>query len=383
MVEQAMKTTVVHLVASPFLGGIERQTVGLARYLSPRYRSVLLSFPERGLCRPFLDEAGRLGLAASALEYNAPHYRRATNELAGHLRRLRARVLCCHGYKPDVLGWLAGRRVGIPVVAIAHGWTAATLKVRLNEALDRLVLHGMDRVVCVSEGQAARVRRAGVPPRRIVVIRDAIEVERFDDPAPTPATRAWLAGLFPKPPRLIVGAAGRLSPEKGFHLLVEAARRIARTDLSPGFVLFGDGPLRDDLSRRIAAAGLEGQFLLAGFRSDLDRILPHLDVLVLPSYTEGLPNILLEANAARIPVVATAVGGTPEAVVDGENGYLVPPGDPAALANRIGDLLNDSGSRQAMGRRGRARVEELYTFQGQCRQYEELFDRLVRPPSQP
>src|SRR4051794_30298293 len=157
----------VHLAASPFFGGMERQMIGLAQHLPSRFRSFFVSFPERGLCKPFLDEAQRLGIEAAALEHNAPQYRLAVRELTGYLRTCRADILCCHGYKPDVLGWLAGRRVGIPVIAIAHGWTAATFKVRLNESLDRLLLRGMDRVVCVSEGQAAKVRRAGVLPGRI------------------------------------------------------------------------------------------------------------------------------------------------------------------------------------------------------------------------
>src|SRR4051794_4226685 len=164
---------VVHLIASPFLGGPERQLLGLIACLPESYRSALLSFAEGGRCRPLLDEARRLGFEAVELEQNAPRYRAAVREVAGHLRRLGAEVLCCHGYKPDILGWQAAHRAGIPVVAVFRGWTAATLKVRLNEALDRLYLRRMDRVVCVSEGQAARVRRAGVPAGRVVVIRNA------------------------------------------------------------------------------------------------------------------------------------------------------------------------------------------------------------------
>ena len=351
--------------------------IGLARHLPPSYRSVFLSFPERGLCRPFLDEARRHGFESAALEHNAPQYRLAVRELVAYLRISRTDILCCHGYKPDVLGWLAGRRIGIPVIAIAHGWTGSTAKVRLNERLDRLVLRGMDRVVAVSAGQADKVQRAGVPARRIIVIHDAVQVDRFDDP--DPEVRGWLTGLFPDPPRLIVGAAGRLSPEKGFHLLVDAARRNAARFPAVGYVLFGDGALREDLACRINAAGLAGRFLLAGFRNDLDRILPHLDILALPSYTEGLPNIVLEANAARIAVVATAVGGTPEAIMDGHTGYLVPPDDPVTLARRIGELLDDADKRQAMGRRGRERVEAHFNFLGQSQQYASLFDELAHP----
>src|SRR5262249_8930565 len=143
-----------------------------------------------------------------------------------------------------------------------------------------------------------------------------------------PEYRQRLEAMFPRQPAVIVGAAGRLSPEKGFEVLIDAAAELVGTEqaaesLPVGFVLFGDGPLRGNLESQIAARGLQGRFQLAGFRSDLDKFYPHFDLLALPSYTEGLPNVVLEAFAAGVPVVATAVGGTPEAVMHGVNGYLV------------------------------------------------------------
>jgi glycosyltransferase involved in cell wall biosynthesis len=366
---------VVHLIASPFFGGPERQLLGLIAGLPEGYRSALLSFAEGGRCRPFLDEARRLGVKAVELEQNAPRYRAAVHEVTGHLRRSRADVLCCHGYKPDILGLLAARRAGIPVVAVSRGWTSATVKVRLNEALDRLCLRHMDRVVCVSEGQAVKVRRAGVPAARVVVIRNAIRAERFDHT--DPADRGRLIELFPTPPGRVVGAAGRLSPEKGFGVFIRAAGSIARADPDVGFVLFGDGPLRADLTRQIATEGLEGRFLIPGFRDDLDRLIPHLDLFVLPSFTEGLPNVVLEAFAAGVPAVATAVGGTPEVIQDGVSGYLVPPGNPDALARRIRDILGDEGKRQSMARHGREQVRSHFTFEAQSLRYQRLMEDLM------
>src|SRR5580765_5275819 len=141
---------IVQLMASPFIGGPERQMLGLAEALPREYRTTFLSFSERGLCRPFLDEARRCGFDALELKFNFPDVRRAASEVAGHLRRLRADIVCCSGYKPDIIGLLAGRQTGVPVVSVSHGWTAATMKVRFNETIDRLALRWMDAVVCVS-----------------------------------------------------------------------------------------------------------------------------------------------------------------------------------------------------------------------------------------
>ncbi len=366
---------VTHLLASPFVGGIERQLLGLAAALPASYRTVFLSFAERGLAQPFLQQAQHAGFEAIPLAQNAPHYVRAAREVASHLRRVRADVLCCSGYKPDVIGWMAARRVGIPVLSISHGWTAATLKVRLNEALDRVVLRWMDCTVCVSARQAERVRRALVPAGRVRVIRNAIRAQDFD--SADPAYGRMLRSFFPTPVRRIVGAAGRLSPEKGFDQLIKAAQNVVREDAGIGFVLFGDGPQRAALIREIAVRGLEGRFILGGFRTDLARFLPHFDLFTLPSYTEGLPVVVLEAFAAQVPVVATAVGGTPEVVEDGVSGFLVPSGNPQALADRIRDALRDEKQRAAMGLCGRRRVEQSFTFTGQAREYQRLFERLV------
>jgi glycosyltransferase involved in cell wall biosynthesis len=364
---------VVHLMASPFFGGPERQVLGLARSL-PHYRTTFLTFAERGLSRPFCEKAREYGFEAIVLQENTPRPLRASAEIADHLRRLRADVLCCNGYKPDILGYFAARRAGVPVVAIAHGWTGITWKVRANELLDRLVLHGMDCTVCVSEAQAAKVRRALVPARRVVVIRNGIFTEPFDQP--DPSYRNLLHDYFPRRPALIVGAAGRLSPEKGFDQFIDAAAIVCQQRADVGFVLFGCGPLRATLEQRIAAHGLSGRFVLAGFRDDVERFLPHLDLAVLSSHTEGLPVAVLEAMAARLPVVATAVGGTPEVVEDGVTGHLVPAGDRAALASRIADILADGGKRRLMGQRGRQRVEAQFTFAAQGRRYQALFERL-------
>jgi glycosyltransferase involved in cell wall biosynthesis len=362
---------VVHLLASPFFGGPERQVLGLARGLPPQYRTIFLSFTERGLSAPFLEKARQHGFEAVCLRHNVPFLRRAANEIAGHLRRVGAGVLCCSGYKPDVIGWLAARRAGVPVISISHGWTAVTPKVWLNEMLDRLVLHGMDRVVCVSEGQAVKVRRAGVAPGRVVVIRNAVGREFFQGPDPN--VHQEMLGMFPKPPRWLVGAAGRLSPEKGFDQLVEAARVVRQEFPAVGFVVFGDGPLRDALTRRVAECRLSDRFVFAGFRGDLEKYLPNLDVFVQPSFTEGLPVAVLEASAAGLPVVATAVGGTPEVVADGDTGFLVPAGRPDALAAKIGMLLGDAALRQRLGGQARRHVEESFTFEAQSVPYQRLF----------
>ncbi|MFO0877265.1 MAG: glycosyltransferase [Gemmataceae bacterium] len=366
----------VHLLASPFVGGPERQVLGLAAALPPEYRSRFFSFAERGLARPFLDRARQDGFDAVELRENFPSVRRAAAEIAGLLRQTDADLLLTSGYKPDLVGWRAARQAGIPVVAIAHGWTGVTLKVRLYETMDALVMRWVDAVVCVSEAMAARVRRAGVPRSRVHVIRNAIDPTPYQSVS-RPDCRRNVEEFFAKAPRLIVGAAGRLSPEKGFDVLIEAAGSVCHRCPEVGFVIFGEGPERGKLEGRITALGLTDRVILGGFRGDLHRLLPGFDVAVLSSHTEGLPVAVLEAQAAGVPVVATSVGGTPEVIQNGVTGLLVPPAQPAQLADQLVALLNAKETRSAMGARGAQRVREDFTFAAQGARYQELFARLA------
>lgn len=368
---------IVHLMASPFVGGPERQMLGLARHLPASITSIFLSFSEQGQSQAFLNEASRFGFEAQALEHNFPHLNRSVGEIAGELKRHRADLITCSGYKPDILGWRAARKVGIPVVLISHGWTAATWRVRFYEAIDRRVHRWADQVVCVSQGQAERVRRAGVRREKMTVIPNAVAEEAFAKPDPEFGTR--LAWMFGRRPRLLVGAVGRLSPEKGFDRLVEAAPRVLADHPEAGFVVFGEGPERPKLERRIQQLGLQERFLLGGFQPEVTGYLPHLDLAVLPSFTEGLPIVLLEACAAGLPVVASRVGGIPE-VVDERTGILVPAGDVGELSRGICQMLAEEPRRRAMGQAGRRRVREQFTFPHLVGQYQELFERLVNGP---
>jgi glycosyltransferase involved in cell wall biosynthesis len=152
---------------------------------------------------------------------------------------------------------------------------------------------------------------------------------------------------------------------------------VTQVDAQVGFVLFGDGFLRRTLEQRISARGLSHRFVLAGIRTDLDRLFPCLDLLVQSSYTEGMPNVVLEACAAGVPVVVTAVGGTPEIVEDGEQGYLVPPGDARTLSRRVLQILNDDQLRQDMGMMGSRHIRQHFTFSRQADQYRSLFAAIL------
>jgi glycosyltransferase involved in cell wall biosynthesis len=367
---------VVHLTDSPFYGGPERQMRGLSLALPASVKTTILCFRDHASSLPFLKQLDAAGIAARMIGHANPHFLRMIADVAAQLRDERADLLLCQGYKADIIGWFAARRVGIPVIAVSRGWTAHTLKVRAYEALDRRMLQRMDAVLCVSAGQAAKVARAGVARDRLHVIHNSIDPARFGNGRA--AGRAILEGLFASPRSAIIAAVGRQSPEKGFDQLVDAARLLVRDDNRVGVVLVGDGPDRPMLEAMVRAASLESSVVFAGFRTDVDRLLPGADILTQPSHTEGMPNAVLEACAAGLPVVATDVGGTSEIIEDGVNGFLVPAADPPALARRLRDLVRSPDLRQQMGNRGRDLVRARFSFARQAAAYEEVFVSVVR-----
>jgi glycosyltransferase involved in cell wall biosynthesis len=361
---------VVHLTASTFFGGPERQMLGLAAHMDSRFSTRFLSFPEGGRCGEFLNEVRAAGFPAESLTNDTPQVPQALRELTDRLKKAESDLLVTHTFKPNCLGRIAARRLGIPCIVVSRGWTWENLKVRVYETMDRVNLRFVDHVVAVSEGQAEKVRKAGVPGPRMSVIRNAARLNAFAKPDPEYRTK--LRSFFPGDVGSIVVGAGRLSPEKGFAVLVEAAASVPNA----GFAIFGEGVERPAMEARIRELGLADRVVLPGFTGELDKYLPWADAVALPSFTEGLPNVALEASAAGIPVVATAVGGTPEVVADGETGFLVPSGNPAMLAERIACVLGDQGLKKRLGDAGRIRMETQFTFAGQARQYEELFERL-------
>jgi glycosyltransferase involved in cell wall biosynthesis len=369
MAPSAPPRTVLHLVASPFVGGPERQMLGLAVAQRGAEQTVFLGFPEG----KDLDERVRAaGFESHLLAATGRPVRAAVREVEAFLRRLSPDVVVTHGYKPDLVGLIAARRTGVPQVAVSHGWTGATFRVRLNEALDKMVMRGARRVVAVSHRQGQRVKDAGIRGDRVVVIQNAVDATRF---APADeSTRREMEAFFPSRPERIVIAAGRLSPEKGFDDLVRAARRVVDRMPGVGFVLVGDGPLRESLGAAVRAAGLEGSFALAGFRNDLDRLMPAADLFVQSSHTEGLPNVVLEAGACALPIVATDVGGTGEVLEDGRGGFLVPARDPERLAERIVEVLSDPAAARRMGEEARRRIQAEFTFAAKAAAYRCMYE---------
>lgn len=323
---------------------------------------------------PFTAAARAIGMPVHEIAASSPYDLRQVGRLATLVRDGRFDIVHAHEAVSDVLTYALSWVHRLPIVSTAHGWIANSRKGRFMVALDKRVLARFDRVIAVSEKMQRDLLEAGVPALRITLLHNAIVLDKYRR-GEGPGALESLLGRRPAGPIMV--SIGRLSPEKGHADLIEALAIAAAEGRHIVTVLAGDGPARGDIERRIAAAGLQDWVFLPGYISQPARLLQDADLMVLPSHTEGLPNAALEALAMQVPVLATNVGGTPEVIVDGETGRLVPARTPRALAAGIVDFLDHRDRWKAWAAAGRHVVESQFDFRTRTRRLEALYVEMM------
>lgn len=364
-----MTRRVIHYVDSDVFGGSEEAALHLLGSLDrARWEPVLLHHPDPGVTR-LVSGVARLGIRTRAVARVDPRRR-----LAGVIllwRALRAeRPAIFHAH----LSWPFACRYGVLAAWLARVpaivGTAQLYLAPGSGRQPRLTLGLFRRIIAVS--QEVRTRYAEdlrVPARKLALVRNAIRVP----PAGRPPDPALRAALVRGRPDYVVLTLARLHPQKGHAYLLAAAAQVH--DVT--FVLAGDGPLRGELEAQARELGVADRCVFLGDRSDVPDLLAAADLLVLPSLFEGLPLSVLEAMAAQRPVVATAIGGTDEAVTHELTGLLVPPRDPTALASAIRRIRSDPALARRLAAAGRARVEREFSSAVTARSVMRIYDELM------
>jgi L-malate glycosyltransferase len=247
-----------------------------------------------------------------------------------------------------------------------------------GNSLSRWKYRQVDCFICASGAIREMLVGDGVPPARAVTVHEGIDIERVDAAAPAKLhEELWLPHHAP-----IVGNVAALVPHKGQRHLIEAARLVLPQVPDARFVIAGEGELRPALDRQIKEHHLEKHVVLAGFRPDVLSLHKTFDIFVMSSVTEGLGTSLLDAMAAGKPVVATAAGGIPEVVVDGDTGFLVAPRDHEAMSAAIVRLLKDEALRQRMGAAGRKRACTMFSAERMVQETLRVYQRVALQPHQ-
>ena len=271
-------------------------------------------------------------------------------------------VVHTHGYKAAVYGYWAARGLRVPLVATCHNWADQALHMQFYGLLDCLIMGRFQKVFAVSEPVAARLRRF-VAVERISVIANGIDVTQFSNAVAT------LGDVLRPKPKRVVGMVGRLVVEKGPELFLRAAQELLPAYPDTLFVLVGEGPARKHLEEMAQQMGIRERVIFAGERRDMPGVYASLDIMVLPSFNEGMPMTVLEAMAAGKAVVASAVGAIPTAVIAGKTGLLVPPRDTTALSRAIGRLLASPELASDLGRAAQAHVARHFSAAAMAQEY--------------
>jgi succinoglycan biosynthesis protein ExoA len=351
---------ILHLIASNFVGGPEKQILHHALDLQNSDFEVWVgSFRDRPEKAAILQQAEESGLRTYESLSSGRFDPRAVLALASFLKQQKIQLLCTHGFKANTVGALAKSVAGVPQIAFCRGWTAETMRVRAYEALERRFLALADRIICVSEAQAEYFATKHLLQPRISVVHNAM-LDSIDTGAEFDREAAKTQLGF-SPTTLLIGAVGRLSVEKGQRYLVEAAPGLVREFKDLKIVLLGEGRERESLESQVKRLGLENVVVLPGFHTNVARWMQAFDVLANCSLTEGIPNAILEALAVGTPVVATAVGGVPELIKDRETGLLVAAGSSEALAGGLAEILRDSSLAGKLGQSGRDWVRTRFS----------------------
>jgi glycosyltransferase involved in cell wall biosynthesis len=347
---------VAHVTLGLSVGGQEKLLVEFARQADRRLFD--LRFVSLGGRGALADEIEQCGWPVTHLDAPARLSGRLVPCLARLFSRWRINVVHTHEDRPLVYGvpaaCLAGARA---IIHTRHGQSPRLTS--RQRALVSLAARWADRFVCVSHDSANLTIGHGVSPRKVCTIWNGIDLDRY------PST-----GPLPHGPAVCVA---RLSPEKGIDTLVRAVSAVIRCDPTFRLEIAGDGACRAALTELIEKLSLQKHVRLLGQINDVSSLLARASLFVLPSLSEGIPLTILEAMARGLPIVATRVGGTVEAVVEGKTGVLVPPADSAALSAALLQMRGEAGWARALGLAGRRRVEQNFDVRVMVARYEELY----------
>jgi sugar transferase (PEP-CTERM/EpsH1 system associated) len=351
-------------------GGSERMAVDLSLGLdASRVRSSMCALAYSGELAHELKSAGipvhvigrRSGLDWSVI----PRLYRV-------FRENRADVVQTHHFVSLLYGAVGARLAGAAIVHVEHEYYS--LQRPWVKRCFRLLAPLCSTIVAVGDQvREFLIREVGLPPTRVRVIRNGVDVERYSPWRRVPRTTLGLP-----PDGRLIGHVGRLEPEKDQRTLLRAFRIVLSACPDVRLIIVGEGGKLRDLQQTAASLGITAHVHFLGLQEDVKNLLPHLDVFALPSLNEGLPLALLEAMACGRPVIATAVGEIPRVIHEGVTGLMVPPDDPTALAASIRAILDRPEWGVEMGRSARQLVQETFSLSLTIRQYQDVYDSLRR-----
>jgi glycosyltransferase involved in cell wall biosynthesis len=358
-------------------GGPDKTILNSPRFLDPLgYRMVCAYMhpPSDPGFEVIRKNAAHHGAPLISVPDRGPWDWRILNKFLEVCRREKVTIWHGHDYKSNLFGLLLKRFWPMRLVTTVHGWVHRTARTPFYYKFDQLCLPRYERVICVSDDLLEMCLSLGVPAKKCLLLENSIDVEAY---ARKHSVQEARANLFLSQSGFLVGAVGRLAAEKGFDLLIRSISALVSRGLDVRLAIIGEGSERKNLESLAAELGISDRVFLPGWQSDVREYFEAMDVFALSSHREGLPNVLLEAMALEVPVVATRVNGVPRLVQDGRNGLLIEPGDVEALTTALVELLKNRSLRDDFAREARHNVETRYSFTTRIHRLKRIYDELL------
>ena len=367
------KIHIAFLVHTYGFGGLENMVTNLVNHIDPnRFVSTIISFAPLQSLNNRVDLNRVQVLSLNKKGGNNPVLIYKTYLM---LKKIGADIVQTHNWGTALEGILGAKLAGIPGIVHAERGTIEDKK--RNIVLQRFLWNFADQVLSVSEAHCQNVTNTiGFPHEQIKVIANGVDVTRyFPNPAKKEEVRKRL-GL--KKGSLYIGTVGSLRPVKNQSLLIKACKTILPYFDHVEVLIVGEGPLESQLIQEANTLGLSGKIHFAGVQPNIPDVLNALDIFVLPSRSEGMPNAVLEAMACGIPTIATSVGGSPEIIEDGISGMLIASEDEGHLTRALTELIQDDEKRRMIGSEGRKRVLSHFNLKKMVLKYQELYEALLQ-----
>lgn len=295
------------------------------------------------------------------------------NNIRQYVKKNRINIMHTHGYKSNVYGFLVSRLLKKPIVSTCHNWIANDLMTKTYYRLDKYLLQRFNKVVPVSEEIERELLRNKVKGERISLIYNGINASRFEQSNKN-LRREFNIGEKTK----VIGTVARFTQEKGLFHLLEVAEKILNLCSNVIFLFVGYGQLKNDLIKKSKELGIGEKIIFTGQRNDLPDIYSIIDIFVLPSLREGLPMVLLEAMAAKKPIIATKVGAIPRVIENRKDGILIDPGSVDAMKEAIFWLLTNEEFSKNISMNAFNKVAKEFSSRKMCSRYVTIYESLLK-----
>jgi glycosyltransferase involved in cell wall biosynthesis len=368
---------IAYIIDGLGMGGAERLMIPILKHLDrKRFNPRICALQSKG-DNPLAEDIRALG--APVDELTIPYLRdlNAIPRLRNYLHEHGIALVHTQLEFSNILGNIAAKSLRLPSVCTVHVLPSdgARARSKLHQQAEWLALkYFCDRVLTVSEDtRQSYIARSGIPARKLTALHNGIDFSPYLC-LDSSLVRASVRDEFriPQDAHLIVTVAV-LRPPKGIDRMLQAMPAVLEALPNTYYLIVGDGAHRQELENETKRLNLTGIVLFAGMRKDIPRLLVASDLFVLPTLTEALPTVLAEAMAARLPIIASAVGGIPEMVTDGDNGFLVPPSQPSELSRACLAVLSSEPTRRRMSENGWQVVNQKFKIENQVRQLEQIY----------